>query len=572
MSAKWDFKKGLRAHVPRKGARFAEIHEICRKAAKIKANGANDGAGGPPLHVDEDKNSYAMQLDMHGVIVGDTGSKKTRLIMAPTIINLCHAGESMVINDSKGELLKMTKPLMDKLGYTVYIVNLRRPETGSRWNPLGIAYDDYQEGKVSKSDEVLRDLAEVLYKTQKPGANDPFWRNSAVSYFVGLAQLLRGECSKEEFHLEGLDYLNTTGKMRFASSSYLKEYFSVFENKNAETNLEDTLSTANDTRAGIVSSYKEPMPIFAAQENICDMMCRSDFDVLDLARKKTAIFLVVPDEKTTYNFITVTFIMQCYQRLIEAAHLIFDGTLPRRVNIILDEFGNLPAIKDVGPMLSASRSRNIRFFIAIQSTAQLRIAYGETAETVMTNCGVWYYLKTKDMNLLNELSTRCGTVIGEYDGRERPLLSVSQLQRLNKDDGEVLILQQGEYPFITRLPDVSEYGVEMGVSLKEMQKREKVERKLYDIRPLVKEAKKAKLMKDIPATTADHRFINLFEDDEEAPLEEKLKDVERELDMAQKKAEARARALIEKDLRRKAEAKKKDEKAKRDAEADEEAS
>ena len=111
-------------------------------------------------------------------------------------------------------------------------------------------------------------------------------------------------------------------------------------------------------------------------------MSRNSFDPRALAHEKTAICLIVPDEKTTYHFIATTFIKQCYETLVNEAQSREDLQLPVRVNFVLDEFTNIPAIPDMPSMITAARSRNMRFFPVVQSMHQLKQKYGDETQTI----------------------------------------------------------------------------------------------------------------------------------------------------------------------------------------------
>ena len=122
--------------------------------------------------------------------------------------------------------------------------------------------------------------------------------------------------------------------------------------------------------------------------------------------------------------------------------------------IILDEFQNIPPIPDFGNIMATSRSRGILSTIVVQSMKRLEAVYGLEAETIKGNCTNILYLYSRELPLLQEIEALCGTYTNE-NGREKPLISVSQLQRLPFGDG--LILHDRMYPYVTHLPDISEY-------------------------------------------------------------------------------------------------------------------
>ena len=140
------------------------------------------------------------------------------------------------------------------------------------------------------------------------------------------------------------------------------------------------------------------------------MLAYSDFNMRDIGQEKTAVFMIIHDEKTTYHALATIFIKQCYETLIDVAQA-NGGKLPYRTNFILDEFANMPPLKDVTTMVTAARSRAIRFTFIIQNFAQLNEVYGkEDAETIRSNCGNLMYLLTTELAALEEISKLCGEV------------------------------------------------------------------------------------------------------------------------------------------------------------------
>ena len=138
----------------------------------------------------------------------------------------------------------------------------------------------------------------------------------------------------------------------------------------------------------------------------------------------------MPDEKTTYNSLVTMFLKQSYELLIAKAEEC-GGRLPIRVNWILEEAGNIPTIPDFESMMTASRSRNIRFFLVFQSLQQIEKKYRGSAHIIIGNCDCIAYLNSKDMELLMYISQLAGTYRRPYVNEECPLISVTQLQRLS---------------------------------------------------------------------------------------------------------------------------------------------
>ncbi len=226
----------------------------------------------------------------------------------------------------------------------------------------------------------------------------------------------------------------------------------------ASLNYFGIANSSDKARGDVQSTLFTLIQVFMTQENLVRNMSYNSFDMRTIGRKKTAIYIIVPDEKNTYHFIATTFVKQCYETLIQEAQKEVNRALPIRVNFVLDEFANIPALPDMPSMITAARSRNMRFFLVIQSVHQLENKYREEAQTIKGNCDNWVFLTSKELSLLEEISKLCGKLrFGENNECESPLISVSQLQRLNKNRGEALIFHCRQYPLITELADIDEY-------------------------------------------------------------------------------------------------------------------
>ena len=225
---------------------------------------------------------------------------------------------------------------------------------------------------------------------------------------------------------------------------------------------------ADNTKRSIYVSRYSRLRIFNTQEKLTKMLSGNTIDMRSIGREKTAVYVIVPDEKTTYHFLVTTFIKQVYEVLISEAQKEKDFKLPVRVNFVLDEFCNMPRIPDMPSMISAARSRNIRYYLVAQSLHQLRGKYGEDADTIKGNCDNWVFLTSKELDLLNEISELCGYIV-TADKRQRKLISVSELQRLDKEKGEALIMHARQYPIITERADIDSYESFKGFNAVDLQ-------------------------------------------------------------------------------------------------------
>ena len=478
-------------------ARWAKKKEMYEKTKSVELNAKKFEAGGVPL-VNDGKVAHVDDGEFHTLVLGATGSGKTQMFIMPTTKILAKAGESLVITDPKGEIYKETGNLLKAYGYNVIILNFRNPQEGNAWNPLALPYHYYKAGNSDKATELLNDLAiNILYEADNK-SGDPFWEKTAADYFSGLILGLFDDAKEEEVNLNSVNLMSTVGEDRFGSSTYIKEYFNTKDpSSSAFASAASTIMAPNDTKNSIVSVFKQKIKIFTSKEQISEMMSYSDFDMSNIGKEKTAVFLIIQDEKTTYHPLATTFIKQCYESLIDVAQQ-NNGMLPIRTNFLIDEFANMPPITDITTMITAARSRHIRFNLMIQNFAQLDDVYGENqAETIRGNCGNLIYLITGELKALEEISKLCGEIKIKQKGSDvketRPLVSISELQVMPR--WHVIIKRQGTMPFKTKLtPD---YQTEWNIKKykeKEFPVREKRQIQMFDIKEYVKNKKREKLI------------------------------------------------------------------------------
>lgn len=402
-----------------------------------------------------DKEAYVDDGENHSLIIGASGSGKTWTIIDPLVKILGKGGESMVITDPKGEIYEHNANLLRERGYNVVLVNFRDPEMGSAWNPLSLPYRYYKDGKEDKAMELLEDLGlNILVDSNN---QDPFWQKSAADYFTGLALgLFEDANSEDEVNLNSINAMSTFGEERRGASKYDKEYFKIKgELSSAYISAAATITAPADTKGGITSTFRQKIRIFSSRIKLAEMLSYTDFDVRNIGREKTAVFLKIHDEKTTYHALATIFVKQVYECLIDEAQKEENLKLKIRTNFILDEFANMPALKDVETMITASRSRNMRFNFVIQNFSQLNKVYGkEIAETIKGNCGNMFYLITTEYSALEEISKLLGDVKpkkpkdGEPQPPIRPLATVSDLQQMKQF--EMIIKRWRNQPYKTK--------------------------------------------------------------------------------------------------------------------------
>ena len=430
----------------------------------------------------------------HYLVMGATGSGKTVIVAKPMIKLLAKHNESMILTDPKGELYESSAALLKEKGYNIITLNFRDPQKGNAWNPMTLPYKLYKEGNQDKAIELLDDLAlNILYEEKSSG--DPFWEKTAADYFTGLALGLFEDGTEDQININSVNLMSSLGEERFGgpNNNYIKEYFNAKDPaKAAYINASGTVFTADETKQGIIATFKQKMKLFSERANLSEMLSYSDFDMRDIGRKKTAVFLIVQDEKKTLHPLATIFIKQCYETLIDVAQE-NGGKLPFRTNFILDEFANMPPLKDVTTMVTAARSRLIRFTFIIQNFAQLTQVYGkENGDTIRGNCNL-LYLISSEIAALEEISKMCGEVKSKEKEKtaSTPLVTVSDLQRLNQF--EIIVLRRRMFPYKTRFQ--TDFEVDWGRTYpnETPPERQRRELQLFDIREFVKKQKEQKL-------------------------------------------------------------------------------
>ncbi len=436
---------------PARETRWAGEAEIKRNATRINLNDPVYKTAGLPLIANKNE-AWVDGLDNHTLIFGATGSKKTRLICMPTINMLLRAGESFVVTDPKGEIFAKTYDKARENGYKTVVLNFRDTSHGDSWNPLTEPLRFYRAGDENRAIALLNDFVEIIITQISGGTLDPFWLETSRS--LALANLiLLMECAEDdEINIASLSALSSSENL-----SFMRE-FTAFMNTTsiAGVNYRNVFTAAPKTLRSIQITLYSMLRIFNTQPSLTKMLARSSFNMEDIGREKTAVYLIVPDEKTQLHFLAATFIKQLYESMISVAQSEPNGALPVRLNFILDEFSNMPAIPSMSSMISAARSRNMRFFLVAQNVHQLIAKYKDDAETIKGNCENWVFLTSKELRLLEEISNLCGNYY-EAGGIRRSLISISELQHLSKEKGEALILNGRNYPFITYLPDIDDY-------------------------------------------------------------------------------------------------------------------
>ena len=413
--------------------------------------------------------TYVDGSDTHSMIFGATGSKKTRLFAMPMLKIFALAGESFIATDPKGELFDKTSGFVENMGYKPIVLNFRDLESSDYWNPFDIPYRAFHEGHTERAISLLYDFLLPLFERQLKCTKDTYFIELGIAQaFANLLFFIATASPHENNIYNFVEFF-----FKKATPEGTRECYEHIA-KGSVAAINYLMALANEkvekTFANVTSTCAIAFRPFIIRKSLCQILSKSSYDINDMFSSKLAIYVIVPDENTSCHFLVTTFIKQVYETLISIAQQAKDKKLPVRVNFLLDEFCNIPTIPDMPSMISAARSRNIRFFLFAQSLFQLEQKYDKDAHTIKGNCDNWVFLTSREEVLLKEISFLCGQT------SKGPLISTSELQRLNKEIGEALILFGRENPLVTELPDIDEYR------FKEYSAMEKTAQSLPDIR------------------------------------------------------------------------------------------
>lgn len=426
--------------------RFAEEKEITSGLSDL------EDRAGVPLY-SKDGRVYIDASDNHTVVVGPTGCKKSRLTVMTTVASVINSGESAVVNDPKGEIYANTASLAKRRNADVFVLNLRDTRKSNSWNPLYQAYEKYHLSQPDEAMQYINDFAETLVAPALKCTVDKYWGDCAKQLLTSLSLMLIDSVP--------LNYCNIANLIQLCyeeNCATLKNLLSKMDQQStAAFGLHTVVDLeAEKTKSCIYSTLMAILTPFLQNSGLLKLLSGNSIKLDELGKKQTIVYLIYPDEKNSLNFIVNMFLTQCYEVLVNEAAKNDDDKLKIRVNFVLDEFSNLAAIDNFENRISEARSKNIRYFLYIQSYSQLEQKYKENAETMISNCNNWVCFGSKEMKFLNKVSEICGKET-DYNGIEHPLISASNIQYLKKgkEYSEVLILRQGMYPYVAELPDYS---------------------------------------------------------------------------------------------------------------------
>lgn len=359
--------------------------------------------------IKEKEKIYFVDDDTHTLCIGATRSGKTRTVVLQTIGTLGLAGESMIISDPKGEIHQYTSGYLKQLGYKVITIDFKNPLKSDRYNFLQPIIDAIDENDIAKAIDKTWDITSQLVGESK---GERIWSDGEASIIASSIMSVvydnRKEKDKKYQNMTNVYYFISEMCKAVGNTMPIIEYNKRLKESHPAKGLLSISEVApSRTRGSFYTAALTTLRLFT-NPLINSMTSTSDYDPKVIGTEKTALFIVLPDEKTTYYSLASLLTAQHYELLVNQADT-RGGRLQNRVNFVLDEYGNFAKIADFGAKLTVGGGRGIRFNLFVQSFAQIDEKYGkDIAKIIKSNCETWIYLQADDLETLEEISKKLG--------------------------------------------------------------------------------------------------------------------------------------------------------------------
>ena len=403
--------------------------------------------------------------NLNTLVIGGSGAGKTRFFGKP---NLMQCNTSFVVLDPKGEQLRDVGKLLEKEGYVIKVVDLINMNRSHCYNPFRYIKDDKN---------VLKLITNLIRNTTPKGSqtNDPFWEKSETALLEALCLYLLHEAPEEEQNFTMVMEMIAAAEVKEDDEEYqspLDELFERLEIRNPNSlalkQYKIYKQAAGKTAKSILISVGVRLSAFNL-ESIASLTATDELELDLVGERKTAIFAVIPDNDSTFNFLIGMLYTQLFQMLYYQADIVHGGALPVPVHFLMDEFANVALPDEFDKLLSTMRSRLIFVSIIIQNLAQIKGLYKDSWESIVGNCDTLYYLggneqsthkfmseylgkETLDTNTYGKSSGRSGNYSTNYQQAGRELLTPDEVRLLDNDYG--LLIIRGERPVFDKKYDI----------------------------------------------------------------------------------------------------------------------
>ena len=402
------------------------------------------------------------------LVIGGSGSGKTRFFAKP---NLMQLHSSYVITDPKGSILIECGQLLQRAKYKIKVLNTINFSKSMHYNPFSY---------LRSEKDILKLVNTIIVNTKGEGAQsgEDFWVKAERLYYTALIGYIYYEAPEKEKNIITLldminasdtreddeDYKNPVDLMFDRLEEKDPEHFALKQYKKYKL-------AAGKTAKSILISCGARLAPFDIKE-LRDLMEYDEMELDTLGDRKTALFLIMSDTDSTFNFVIAILQSQLFNLLCDKADDVYGGRLPVHVRCILDEFANIGQIPQFDKLIATIRSREISASIILQSQSQLKAIYKDNADTIVGNCDTMLFLGGKEKTTLKEISEILGKeTIDSFNTSENRGKEISHglnYQKLGKElmtqdeiatmDGGMCILQvRGVRPFFSKKYDITQH-------------------------------------------------------------------------------------------------------------------
>ena len=402
------------------------------------------------------------------LVIGGSGSGKTRFFCKPSLLQ---AHSSYVCTDPKGTLLPEVGSFLERKKYRIKCLNLINFKKSMRYNPL--AY-------IRSEKDILKLVNALILNTKGEGekSSEDFWVKAERLYYSALIGYIWYEAPEEERNFIALLDLINASEAREDDETYQSPVdilFQQLEEKEpdhfAVKQYRKFKMAAGKTLKSILISCGARLAPFDIKE-LRDLMETDELELDTLGDSKTALFVIISDTDSTFNFAAALMYSQLFNLLCDKADDFYGGRLPVHVRLILDEFANIGQIPNFDKLIATIRSREISASIILQSQSQLKTIYKDAADTIVGNCDSTLFLGGKEKSTLKEISELLGKeTIDSYNQSENRGAQTSHgltYQKLGKelmtqdelavmDGGKCIFMLRGVRPFLSEKYDLTKH-------------------------------------------------------------------------------------------------------------------
>ena len=406
-------------------------------------------------------NGKIHRRNLNILVCGGSGSGKTRFFGKPNVMQ-CSPDSSYVILDPKGEILRDTGALLEKKGFEVKVLDLINMNKSHGYNPFIYLKDDNDVQK----------LVTNLFKATTPKgsqSNDPFWDTAASMLLLALIFYLKYEAPDDEQNFSMVIEMLRAGDVHEDDDSYVSPLDVLFQNLEMENPNHIAVKYYKDYHSGSAKTLKSIQITLASRlekfnlDSLAKLTNVDELDLPTLGEKNIALFALIPDNDTSFNFLVSILYTQLFQQLFYIADHKYSGALPKHVHFVMDEFANVSLPDDFDKILSVMRSRNISVSIILQNLAQLKALFEKQWESIVGNCDTFLYLggneqsthkyvsellgkETIDTNNYGKSTGHSGSYSTNYQITGRELMTPDEVRLL--DNKYALLFIRGERPLM----------------------------------------------------------------------------------------------------------------------------